>query len=701
MATRAATRVVDDLSSMSAKYGLDPAAVRTQITTHTRVRAAQQAQFNTLSADISRLVAATGNAPADADTRNLDHARTALSDHWWVETQTAGAWHALDLLAHDPARPLASADRTIDLASIPADLYHQITIRVIVERWSGGSTSEKAALEQTVQPAQVIGSPITLAITPASPLKTFPSAQQDAAAAFRAYALGQREWTPALDIGRQHVVQNAITDSGDITMPSNDGNVLAVAKGATHGLGAAIDDVFGSGPPAAAKTTPPAGPWILSAAWIEYRIVAPDEPVQTVRRQIFDLPGPAARAAKSAAWRMDDAAKLTRSLSLMMTTDILPVNCALAPQFVEHMSRQTLLTNAGLAQDIVAHKIADDFAGAQAAAGRIVKTGTSLYGLAEQRLNSSPVAPLVYVDRPDILTRHLFLAATGDAFTPMAATDVVANGVGIDPTARMGFSMSVAQGAYDTIGEAVLYSPKPNAGNAAWAYNASHEWITVTKVGDPALAALAMSPDSRERINAAIASNHLVVLPRGRVSVGGAAFAGWWQVDKATGETLGMGDTGWGQELAEYTVVMMATVAGWGFVNGWLNCKLAPNMSGPSAVVAGNFSSPAPVHRGLDLFEARVEARPDGCLGQAFLSAGLALIGLGMAGEVGEVGGGGNGSEGEGNSLPDDPGLADTQPMPAVGGDPGGDGAGTAGSGGTGGSGGGGRAAIRARQGKE
>jgi hypothetical protein len=363
---------------------------------------------------------------------------------------------------------------------------------------------------------------------------------------------------------------------------------------------------------------------------------------------------------------------------------------------VEHLSRQAVLANASLAQDLVTQKITDDFAGAQAAGRRIVKVGTSLYGLALQRLNSSPAAPLVYVNRPDILTRHLFLAAAGPTFTPMGATDIVANGVGIDPTAQLRFPMAVAQGVYDTIGEAVLYSAKPNAGNAAWAYSAGGDWITLSTAGDPKLASLPMSADARERIKVALGSNHLVIVPRNQVSLGGAPFTGWWQVDKSTGETLGMGETGWGQELAEFTVVMLATVAGWGFVNGWLNCKLAPNMSGPSTVVAGNVSSPFSAHRGLDFLEARVEASAGNCLGQAFLSAGLALIGLGMAAGFGGGAGGPNASGGNGDGLPeDDLGLADTQPMPAVGGEPegaagaGGAGGAGGGSGGTGGAGGG------------
>ena len=425
-------RPVDDLAPTATKYGLDPVTVRKAVASQQATRAAQQAQFNGLSGQMRRLTAAAGDAPADGDASNLRHALTALADHWWVETQEAGgAWRAFDVLASAPSKPLASADRTIDLASIPADLYHQVTIRVVIERWAGGVTSEKTALEQTFQPAQTIGVPITLSITAGTPLKALPAPGQTVATTFRTYAIGQHEWTPSLDLGKQHVVQNAITDSGDVTVPSNDTDVLAVAKGVTHGLAGAIDDVFGSGPPPAA-TPAPGSASILSAAWIEYRIAAPGEAVQTVRRQIFDLPGPAARAAKSTTWRMDDAGTLTRSLSLMMTTDILPVNCAIAPQFVQHLSRQTLLANASVARDIVGGKIADDLAGAQAASGRTVKIGTSLYDLAMRRLNASPVAPLIYVDRPDILTRHFFVAAHGSAFTPTGATDVVANGVGVE-----------------------------------------------------------------------------------------------------------------------------------------------------------------------------------------------------------------------------------------------------------------------------
>ena len=149
-----------------------------------------------------------------------------------------------------------------------------------------------------------------------------------------ALALDQHEWTPILTIGKDRVMQNAITDAGGITMSTNHTDVLAVAKSATHGLGAAIDDVFGSRAPRRAAGGARPGE-CLTAMWLEYQIDSPGEAPQAIRREVFDLLGPAARAAKSStAPTIDDAAKLTRGLAMMMTTDILPLGCELSPQYV-------------------------------------------------------------------------------------------------------------------------------------------------------------------------------------------------------------------------------------------------------------------------------------------------------------------------------------------------------------------------------
>jgi hypothetical protein len=639
-------RTVDSTSSVASQYGLDPTAVAA--TLRRNVDAAtkrQQVLGATFKDQATRLAALARTADDGGAKANLDRATGALADHWWVETQSGGAWRAWDLLAAQPGSAFVTADRAVDAAAIPADLYHQIAIRVVMESWQNGLTSEKVALEHTIRTSAVIGTSISLAFVPDDFPQTFPAPGVAAADALRKAAVEQHEWTPILYVGADHIIQNAITDTGGITMPSGQTDVLAVARGATHGLGAAIDDVFGATP-----APPPnaASGSYLSAVWLEYQIDSPGDGSQTIRREVFDLRGGAARAAKSIAPpTLDDDAKLSRALALMMTTDILPVSCEFSSSFITHLAARNLLDNRQVLADAMAGTIADDYAGARSLGARLKVSGESLYGLAFTRLNESPLGLFAYVDRPNLLTRHLFFSASGTALVPTGATDIVAHDIGVDPLGPSPFAARMAQGVFDTNAEALASADAAPATSTTGAFAASKDWMTIASVNDPALARLELSADARQRLRTSLASNHLVIVPR-TVSAGGG-FHGWWQVDKATGETLGIGDRGWGVgPMSEFAVLLYAGALA--FLSSWIFCAAGPGSGTP---ILAHDVAPAPHHgnRLFDLIEVPVEARSTGCLNQALIAGlvGISFSALGAASGVGgAVGRGGGG-------LPEEP----------------------------------------------
>jgi hypothetical protein len=672
-------RTVDSTSSVASQYGLDPTAVvatlRRNADAATKRQQALGATFKDQAARLAALARTADNGGAKA---NLDRATGALADHWWVETPLGGAWRAWDLLAAEPGSARVAADRTVDPAAIPADLYHQIAIRVVMESWQNGLTSEKVALEHTIRTSAVIGTSMSLAFVPDDFPQTFPDPGVAAADALRKAAVEQHEWTPILYVGADHIIQNAITDTGNITMPSGQTDVLAVARGATHGLGAAIDDVFGAAP-----APPPnaASGSYLSAVWLEYQIDSPGDASQTIRREVFDLRGGAARAAKSIAPpTLDDSAKLSRALALMMTTDILPVSCEFSSQFVTHLAARNLLDNRDALTDVMAGKVKDDYAGAQSLGARLKVSGESLYGLAVTRLNESPLGPFVYVDRPNLLTRHLFFSASGAALVPTGATDIVAHDIGVDPLGPSPFAARMAQGVFDTNAEALASADTAPPTSTTGAFAASRDWMTIASVNDPALARMNLSSDTRQRLATSLASNHLVIVPRTVSAAGG--FHGWWQVDKATGETLGIGDRGWGVgPMSEFAVLLYAGALA--FLSSWIFCAAGPGSGTP--ILAHDFA-PA-VHHGnrlFDLIEVPVAARSTGCLNQALLAGlvGISLSALGSASGIGGAAGRGGGG------LPEEPmGTSGN----GEGGGPGGSsGGGSGGAGGSGGSSGGG-----------
>ncbi len=114
----------------------------------------------------------------------------------------------MDVLLSDAKvrEALASASSTsewksdADAPSIPDRDWHTVGVRVVVERYENGVTTESAALETTLRAAEVLDRPITLFHKPdpwpenlAEPAKD-PNALGDA-------AVNVREWVPVLQVG--------------------------------------------------------------------------------------------------------------------------------------------------------------------------------------------------------------------------------------------------------------------------------------------------------------------------------------------------------------------------------------------------------------------------------------------------------------------------------------------------------------------
>lgn len=636
---------------MAQRYQLDPQAVRAALQSKADTVVRESGTLLTRLNDQARRLAASIGAPADDGTRaNIARAVSAFGDHWWVQSQSGRAWNDWDVDAGRTGLTIVPVDRSADEGEIPDVLYHRITLRVVAEQLSSGTTKERVVLEHAWHPASTIGQPVSVSFSTAPWPKPFPTEGKSIEQALAEFAAAQHEWTPVLEVGKERVQQSAITDAGDVTMATGGNDALAVARNATRGLGAAINDAFGSAP-AAPASTPTVGS-TLSAVWLEYQIDSPGELTQTIRREVFDVLGPSARkAVVKPSLKMDEAVRTSRSLALMMNTDILPVVSEVSPQFVSHLAAQSILANRTVLADAAGNRLNNDFASAQAVSASLAASPSSLYGLALARMSMSRLNGIVLVDRPDIFTTHQWFGMRGGHVTFRRATDIVAAGVGVDPLGPSPFALRLLQGVFDTNAEAVLATKRPSAGAVAWAYDNAKDWVTLTSPRDSKLAKVALSADARQRIADALASGHVVVAPLTAVSVGGDTFVGWWQIDRRTGETLGMGETGWGQALPEYGVVLEAIAIGAakGFLFGYLGCLLTGGAGCLKAGLIGGLIGGATEGIGAGFGGA------SGSGGAGGLGGGLAGeeggVGSGMAGEGGAgAGGGGSGAGGGGGA---------------------------------------------------
>jgi hypothetical protein len=533
------------LHATAAKYRLDGEAIGRGIESQDSAIGRFMARLDGRVADQSRrLLAQVGAGDSLAEWRaRYERALTALEDHWWVQRQDGDRWIDLDLLADltDPgADSVVPATETIAPGDLPASLEHELAIRVVGERWSGGTLAEHVALEGTLRPADLYGRTIVLQGWPGqwpAQLRSDPRSKLG----LRGAALEQHDWALVLLAGDSAVAQGTLYDDGEEGRPESGGGL--------GGLGGGIAGMAQRPSAAAAPSSQ------LTAAWIEFELREPGEPRRVIRRAVFDLIGPAARAAGAPAQlALSDSMRLTRSLALMVRTEILPVTARLAPEYVTHLAARSVVANAEALRSILAADPAR-LPDPDTLVDRARPPLSPLYSLATARLEWSPVQGRVYVDRLGVLTTHRHPAVVGDGFGLRGSTEVVVGDLGVPLMEPNALEIRLRQGVFDTNAEAFWW-PAAHVRNTGEAYQSAQDWVALT-AGSPAVGSLQLPADARVRIAAALDSGFTVVAPT--APAGPERYVGWWRLDPRTGVTRGVVGSGWGQ-CQEYAQLLRSAV---------------------------------------------------------------------------------------------------------------------------------------------
>lgn len=464
-----------------------------------------------------------------------DWAAESLREHWWVQVKEGDAWRDLELL--DVASP--SAERFEAVQSLPDDLFHTLTVRVVSEQQQEHTRElVPAALTQSVRPSDVSGRTLALHIWPARLPKELHS-DPESELGLRKQALGQSEWIVSLSVA------DSIVASGTLGAAPKVGGRKAVAPSGNPmgGLGGAMA-VMGA---TDTLTTE------LTAAWIEYEVRAPGRPIRTWRRAVFDLVGPAGRTGSVVSpIAISEAQRLQRGLALMMQIEILPVTSAIAPEFGLHLVAQSTLANAGLLRALAA---ADS--GAVPDRDSLIALSapgvSPLYALALARLDWSRVGRWLYVDQIGLLTRHRHLGPAGNMVTVRGAVEIIARDLGVAPGGPDPFTVRLEQGVFDTNAEAVWWGGE-GINNTADAFESGGDWALLASTDPSAVERLAVPEDARARMREDLAAGFTLVAPAQPVSRGGDHFTGWWRIDPVTGAASGTPANGWAQCGSEYSV---------------------------------------------------------------------------------------------------------------------------------------------------
>ena len=529
------------LTSYSSRLGISASELRDA----TLAAAAEQRRLAELAADRTSsqselLLNLVGTDSAEDISAYRQRQAAAVRDHWWVQVQSGGSW--LDL---DPTLPEAAPGTVVtaaqqglvlsDLSQLGGQWLQQIVVRVIVEVWEDGTLREEIPIEVTVTPAEHPGQLLLFRQSPSEWPEDFDLfAADNPLEALRTTLLEQQRWTPAFAVAGEQVSDRSFTLDGVLDAAATNSNAAAVG-----GMGMGAGGMFGGFGGAAAGAEPASAE--VTAEWLEFELRVPgSEPVVT-RRPLFDLLGAEVRAAGAPAeLELTEVQQIARATALFGEIEMLPLVGELPSTYVDLLHLDTLIANMEVAVGVFRGGALEDFE-QLLEAGQELLHNSPLYGYALARSAWSDNREDVYVASANLISYHRRLVVdAGSGLSVREGFDIVLNSVGVlsdDP-----FRARVEQGVLDTNAEALLLAerlPEAQVRNASEAALAGATVMSGALVNVP--------PRIRSQVSADLAAGFVVVLPKSAEE----DFT-WWRIDPRTGETLGMGETGWGQAMAEY-----------------------------------------------------------------------------------------------------------------------------------------------------
>jgi hypothetical protein len=433
--------------------------------------------------------------------------------------------------------------------------WHTVQVQVVIERYEGSATTESTALETTLRPADLINRPVRLRHFP----KQWPdrlSGQDADPNRLGNAAINIREWVPYLQVGDRFIADSGFTDRGDlIAEPLNPRRDIAGAGGGGFMVG--FGEALGGGDAAASS---------LTAEWIDYEIRVPGEPVQRVRRPVFDLLGPVRRSAKTEGFDANaNEPLITRSEALLGQVDIFLQPCKIPPEFVSYLVSASIVANQAAIRELAAERDPAKARDRAIALFRKLDIWSPLLQLARWRSVLAEQPASWFVDRPNVLNyRANPPVVNADRESTRQLIDIASNGIGVHQgAARSAFQIRLRQGVADTVAEMVALDGKlRGSGNTASVFAMTTREDAGAVIGPREVTAvrdLDWTEEAAAQLAISLEAGYAAVVVRQPVQIDGQPRTGWWRIDPATGETIGVMDTGFHGAQSEYSAETLAT----------------------------------------------------------------------------------------------------------------------------------------------
>ena len=501
------------------------------------------------------------------DESSMQRSIEALGNHWWIQYETEEGWIDLDpaLLDHISGEVLTEAEKTVGIEELDEDLFHTLTIRVLVEQWEDNRLNEHVVLEYNLKPSEHFGERIMLQnLSMDWPVDLQPG-EENFSERLRDAILEGKEWMPVLEIGNDMIVQRSFTVKGGINESPNPTPEAKTGR-TTRGLMGGMTGGLAGG----SRKQEDKKEGFLTAGWLEYDICSPGQDDRTIRRELFDLLGPVSRASdEKAKPEFSESQRLDRGYSLFCIIEILPVHCQVSPEFVNRIVSRNFLDQLNFLKDELKSNNQEKMKDINIRIGMAFEAIQSpLYKWALLRPKWNRYTDHVYLDSVNVANFRTRIAENVQGELLLRRTfDVVNNSISVNPRVKVSPALvRINQGVADTLAEAMAVpGPEPHM-NVGYlvdlAKNQGIEWQLVKSFQDNSWEKWRLSGDVRKRIEDCLAKGWSVVVPERPLVVEGRARLGWWRIDLRSGETLGVMDTGFHQDTTEYSEQQWQTIRG-------------------------------------------------------------------------------------------------------------------------------------------
>jgi hypothetical protein len=483
--------------------------------------------------------------------RDTSQAVQDMKDHWWVQVEADNGWLDLDPTTMDaePGETLTSVENTWDAEALDEDMFHLLTIRIIVERWEDADIKEETVCEHDLIPSNHIGERIELRHDPLGwPKDEVLYDTETPIQNLKETVMGLKEWIPVLRIGSEDTGTKSFTAAGTVNekpgeKPEREGG----------GIAGGLMGAFGGSRKDAEDRS------MLTAEWIEFEIRSPGRSIHRTRRAIFDLLGQAKRTSSSSSEpRFADGQILERNLSILGQTEILPMTCKISPEFTEFKSATEMLSAMEVLLNLVKDHATLDNSDIIARLGLISPLPGPLFNLALARFGLSRFDRAIYLDSLNLFCLQTFLQPnSAGGLDEFQQTDIVLSDVAVHPESKEDpFLIRLEQGVLETNAEVGRTTDQIGTDNTALLFAQAEiqgvDWVFIPDAADPALQKAQLTPETQAFIEQDLADGYAVIIPQKPIQIDGKPATGWWRIDPRSGTTIGMSGRGSGQAMSQY-----------------------------------------------------------------------------------------------------------------------------------------------------